>query len=142
MPKGTLFEGPDAFLDSIEAAKEADRDELRRLADWAIGLEREGFARLFSYRGTSGRFTLLPRLSGDDVGLVTVWNDGGAYISLWESVFQRRAPLCIPNVSRLSGLDPIGQGRTVRAPGPELLGALTAAYREAAGRREPAKPSG
>lgn len=137
--KGTLFDGADAFVESIEAAKEADRAELRRLADWAIALQRDGLVRLFSYRGRSGRFTLLPRLPGDEVGLVTIWNDGGAYISLWESVFHRRAPSSVPEVSRLSGLDPIGQGRTVRAPQADLLDALTGAYREAAGRKEPAR---
>ncbi len=133
-PKGTLFDGADAFIDSIDAAKETDRDELHRLAEWASSLEHEGRARLFSFRGASGRFTLLPYLLGEDAGLVTIWNDNGAYISLWESVFQRRAPLSVPEVSRLSGLDPIGQGRTVRAPEADLLDALTAAYREAAGR--------
>jgi hypothetical protein len=87
--KGTLFEGPEAFVASIEDAEEKDRAALRQLAAWAISLEREGLVGLFSYRGTSGRFTLLPRLLAEDVGLVTIWNDGGAYLSLWQSVFER-----------------------------------------------------
>lgn len=137
--KGTLFEGADEFVASIEEAAEENRPELRRLAEWAGSLEGEGLARLFSFRGTTGRFTLLPRLPGEDAGLVTIWNDGGAYLSLWESVFRRRAPTSIATVSALSGLDPIGQGRTVRAPGQELLNALTGAYREA---RDPARSAG
>lgn len=137
--RGTLFEGADEFVASIDDSPEEDRPELRRLADWAAALESEGLARLFSFRGTTGRLTLLPRLPGEDAGLVTIWNDGGAYVSLWESVFRRRASASIATVSALSGLDPIGQGRTVRAPGDELLDALRAAYREA---RDPGPATG
>lgn len=130
---GTLLTGSDGFLASIDDAAEEHRPALRRLADWARGIEGEGLARLFSYRGVSGRFTLLPRLLTEDVGLLTIWNDSGAYVSLWESVFRRRAPGSVERVEALSGLTPIGQGRTVREPSGELLQALADAYREAAG---------
>jgi hypothetical protein len=130
--KGTLFDGSDAFVAAIDDAPEAERPELRRLTEWARRLEAEGLARLFSFRGGSGRFTLLPYLLTDDAGLVTIWNDGTAYISLWESVFRRRAPSSIADVEQTSGLSPIGQGRTVRDPNDDLLATIASAYREAA----------
>jgi hypothetical protein len=129
--KGTLTEGADAFIASIDAAKPEDRSELSRLADWAVALERDGLARVYSFRGVSGRFTLLPRLAGEDAGMVTIWNDGGPYISLWQTVIERVAPASVGRIEELSGLSPIGQGRTIRTPTPTLMDALTGAYREA-----------
>lgn len=129
--RGTLSEGSEAFVASIADAMEAHRPHLARLGEWARGLEAEGLARLFSFRGASGRVTLLPYLPGEDAGLVTVWNDGGCYISLWESVFRRRAPTSIERVQELSGLRPLGQGRTVREPSDDLLAAIADAYRAA-----------
>jgi hypothetical protein len=78
----------------------------------------------------SGRFTLLPRLPVENVGLITIWNDSGAYITLSESVFRRRAPGSIGRVEEASGLSPIGQGRSVHDPSDELLRAVADAYRE------------
>jgi hypothetical protein len=68
--------GAAEFLASVDAAPAEQRAELRRLADWAISLEEEGLVRLLTGHG-KGRMTLLPRLCGDDVGLVTIWNDNG-----------------------------------------------------------------
>jgi hypothetical protein len=130
--KGTLTEGAEAFIASIDEAKAEDRPELRTLADWALALERADLARLYSFRGVSGRFTLLPRLAGEDVGMVTLWNDGGPSISLWQTVIERVAPESVAGIEELSGLSPIGQGRTLRSPSRALMDALTAAYREAA----------
>jgi hypothetical protein len=126
---GYLADGADDFIESIDAAPEDQRSDLRRLADWAGGLEAEGLVRLKTYHGR-GRLTLLPRLVGEDVGLATIWNDNGAYLSLWRSVFERRAPSSIAPVESLIG-DSLGTGKTVRGCSDELLEALTLACREA-----------
>jgi hypothetical protein len=126
---GYLANGADDFVASIESALPEHREELRRVADWAIMLEQEGLVRLKTYHG-KGRRTLLPRLTADDAGLVTIWNDRGAYISLWRSVFERRAPASIDRVERLLGVA-IGSGNTTRDLRDEVLEALADAYREA-----------
>jgi hypothetical protein len=111
---------------------------LRRLIAWAQEVSSQGLASLSSYHGkNSERFTLLPRLKPDNAGLVTVWNDAGAaHLQLWRSVFERRAPRSLSVVEEHLGKR-IGQGTTTREVNEELLSELTAAYREASGRREP-----
>ncbi len=126
---GYLARGASDFSEAIDAAPEAQRQDLRRLYDWAISLEQEGLVRLSTYHGKN-RLTLLPYLSGDDAGLVTIWNDNGAYLSVWRSVFKRRAPKSIPEVEAAIGAQ-IGNGNSVRLLSNEVLAALTGAYREA-----------
>jgi hypothetical protein len=75
--------------------------------------------------------TLLPRLRTENVGLVTIWNEGGAYLQFWRSVFERRAPKTLSRVERITPVQ-IGQGNTAREVSDALLEALTDAYREAA----------
>ncbi len=89
---------------------------------------------LFTYTSVNHRrFTLLPRIMTEKAGLVTIWNDNSKpYLSVWRSVFERRAPESIEAVERTLGTS-IGQGNTVASITPELLIALTAAYREATG---------
>jgi hypothetical protein len=74
---------------------------------------------------------LNPRLPGQGRGLVTIWNDGGAYLSPQRSVFQAEAPQTLARLEqRLPGeirqtnylTNPLDQG--VRA-------LLTDAYLEA-----------
>ena len=60
--------GAEEFLKSIETAPEDQREELHRLADWAISLERDGLVRLLTGHG-KGRWTLLPRR----LGRTSVW---------------------------------------------------------------------
>ncbi len=123
--------GADDFLAGIARAPEDQRVELRRLCDWAISLERERLVRLLTGHG-KGRMTLLPRLYSDDAGLVTIYNDNGGYITVWRTVFERRAPDSIPAVEKAIGAR-IGTGNTIRSPSDEALQALTQAYRTAAG---------
>jgi hypothetical protein len=127
---GYLASGASDFGEAIDAAPEVQRQDLRRLYDWAILLEQEGLVRLSTYHGKN-RLTLLPYLIGDDAGLVTIWNDNGAYLSVWRSVFERRAPKSIPEVEAVIGAQ-IGNGNSVRLLSDEVLAALTVAYREAA----------
>jgi hypothetical protein len=131
-PSGQLTSGADAFFAAIETSPETHHAELRRLAEWAVTLEREGLVNLATFKGISNRFTLLPRLVSDNAGLVTIWNDGGAYLQFWRSVFERRAPQALPRVEALIAPGKVGQGTTTRIQTNELLGTLTAAYREAA----------
>lgn len=129
-PGGYAVSGASDFADGIEAAPEDQQQDLRRLYDWALSLEKEGLARLLTYHGKN-RFTLLPYLIGEQAGLVTIWNDNGASISVWRSVFKRRAPNSIPIVEAAIETQ-IGTGNTVRVLTDEALEALTSAYREAA----------
>jgi hypothetical protein len=130
-PTGRLVEGANDFADAIERSPAEHRPELRRLHDWAVSLEREGLVRLSTYHGVAHRWTLLPRLRTEKAGLITIWNDGGATLQYWRSVFERRAPKSLPRVERVAPVK-IGQGNTSREVTDELLEALTDAYREAA----------
>jgi hypothetical protein len=123
----------DEFEQDINRAPDKDRVQLRRLLEWTLGLERAGLVRVLAYRGTSGRTTLLPYLPNEDAGLITVWNDGGFYISLWRTVFTRRAPNSIEPVEQLIAPAKIGNGNSIHNVSEELLTALADAYREASG---------
>jgi alkylated DNA nucleotide flippase Atl1 len=122
--------GASDFLDAIDSSPDAHRQDLKRLTDWALSLEDEGLVRLSTYHG-KGRWTLLPYLIADDAGLVTIWNDKGASVSVWRSVFERRAPNSIAKIEQIIG-GRVGTGNTVRVISDALLTALTDAYREAA----------
>ena len=113
--------GADAFLEAIDTAPADQRAELRRLADWAVSLEREGLVRLLTGHGKKGRMTLLPRLFGDEAGLVTIWNDNGVYVSVWRTVFESRAADEIPAVEAAIGTH-IGAGNVVRLLSDDALG--------------------
>lgn len=129
--KGYLVEGGADFAAAIEESPEERRPELRRLYEWALRLEQNGLVCLSTYHGIANRWTLLPRLRTEKAGLVTIWNEGGAYLQFWRSVFERRAPSSLPRVEQVAPVR-IGQGNTTRGISDELLEALTEAYREAA----------
>lgn len=129
---GHYVDGIEDFVSAIADAPEEQQPMLHRLTDWAVSLEQEGLVRLGTYHGTANRLTLLPRLVTDGVGLVTIWNDNGAYLSLWRSVFERRAPIALSRVEQVLDPIPVGQGNTVREIDNDLLDALTTAHREAA----------
>jgi hypothetical protein len=122
-------DGSEAFEQAIERAPEADQPELRRLLQWARALERDQVATLRTVFGDE-RQVLLVWVRGEKAGLASVWNDGGAYISLWRSVFVRLAWARIEPIEQLIDR-PVGQGNTVQDPPQELLDELTAAYRDA-----------
>jgi hypothetical protein len=129
--KGRLVDGWDDFAEAIERSPREQRPGLRRLCEWAVSLKREGLVHLSTYHGVAHRWTLLPRLRTEDAGLVTIWNEGGAYLQFWRSVFERRAPETLSRVERIAPVQ-IGQGNTTREVSDELLEALCDAYREAA----------
>jgi hypothetical protein len=121
------------FERSIDGASAEHQAQLRRMLVWARDLEHEGRVRLFAFRGTTGRTTLLPYLINEDVGLITVWNDSYFYVTPWRSVFERRAPRTLEQLEHLEPPVRIGNGNTIREISDELLRELAAAYREAAG---------
>ena len=129
---GTLYPGSDRFEATIGQAPAESRDALHRLLEWARGLEERGCVTLATYEGKGAkRFTLLPRLIVEKSGLVTIWNDGGASIQFWRSVFDRKAPDFIERIERLVKTE-VGQGNTIREISEQLLEALTEAYEHAA----------
>ena len=137
MPEGAsavTTVGADDFLASIDVAPEAERPLLHRLAEWAVGLERRGLARLVTTSGVTGRKVLKPYLPGEQVGLVTIWNENGtAALSVWRTVFERCAPNSIPRLEALIEGE-LGSGRSVPKITDEVLAALATAYEEASTR--------
>lgn len=128
--KGTMSDGPDAFRASVADTTGETRSQFDKLIAWAERLALLPNVRLFSFAGTE-RFTLLPKITPDNVGLVTIWNDNQQpYISVFRSVFERLAPNSIESVELTIAPTKIGQGNTVRNITPEVLEALTAAYEE------------
>jgi hypothetical protein len=122
-------DGAEPFEQAIERAPATDQDGLRRLVEWARELEAQRLASLRTVFG-EGRQILLVWVPGQKAGLVSIWNDAGAYLSLWRTVFVRLAWRQLPALEQLLG-KPIGQGTGVREPSDALLEALTQAYREA-----------
>jgi hypothetical protein len=89
--------------------------------------------RLGTYHGVGNRWTLLPRLQPDNIGLVTIWNDGGASVQFWRSVFERRALATWPMVEARLAPTPVRQGNSIRDVDDATLAALPQAYRATAG---------
>jgi hypothetical protein len=123
-------DGSDAFEQAVERAPEKDQPGLRRLLAWARDLETAQLATLRTVFG-EGREILLVWVRGEKGGLASIWNDSGAYLTLWRSVFVRLAWDHIGRIENLAG-KPVGQGSSVTEPSAELLDALTDAYRDAA----------
>jgi len=129
---GALHRGSAEFRTVIASLDPARRTVLEQLADWADALETARLVRLATYRGKNDMTTLLPRLAGDDAGLVSIYCDhGSAYLQFWRSVFDRRAPHSIAAVEAAAKTE-IRQGNTTRDITEQLLSTLTDAYREAA----------
>ena len=131
-PRTDFAEDAGLFRESLADLPEERRQRLTALADWADSLMQEGLCRVESFRGKSGRFTLLMRLPGEKAGFSVIWNGGGnsALMTLNRSVIERHAPGTLPRIESIAGR--VGQG-TNAEPRPELLDALADAYREAAG---------
>jgi hypothetical protein len=128
-----LYPGSEEFRTAAAAAPADQHDLLERLIGWAEQLASEGLVKLATFRGKNSITTLLPRLRGDDAGLVTVYQDPrAAYVQFWPTVFDRRAPESRSLVEEQLGA-PIRHGERVQNVTDDLLRALTTAYREANG---------
>lgn len=125
----TPLNGSDQFAQAVRRTEGSTREALQQLLSWAEELERRQLATLKSVLGDD-RQILLAWLPGEKAGLVSAWNDNGASISLWRSVFARHAWDQIEPIEQLTGM-PMGQGSTIRDPPQELLSLLTAAYEQA-----------
>ncbi len=134
-PRGRLTDGSDAFRASTADTTGETREKFDELIAWAEKLAALPNVRLSTFTGVeSERFTLLPRIMPDNAGLVTVWNDKQKpYMSVWRTVFERRAPKALESVERIIEPDRIGQGTTLKEITPGILEALTRAYEEASG---------
>lgn len=130
---GTVYhEGSERFEASIGEVAPEHKDALNRLLQWGRDLEQQGLARLATSEGMAGsRFVLRPLLRDENVGLVTLYNEGGAWVQFWRSVFVKRAPDFIDHIESLSGMR-LGQGNWTQDFSEDLLQALTEAYAEAA----------
>jgi len=135
-----LLPGSDEFRTVVAETATGDQNLLNRLADWADDLDRQGLVRLSTFRGKAEITTLLPRLAGENVGLVTIYCDKGrAYLQFWRGVFERRAP---HSLTRLEALGyEVRRGNTTRHVTDELFDVLTEAYQEATGKLpQPVEP--
>ena len=134
--KVTSSDGPDAFQASVQSFTGETRKIFDDLVKWAKQLASQPNVRLFSYTGYTDaeRFTLLPTIVPDGAGLVTIWNEKQKpSLSVWRSVFERRAPNSIDLVEEAIAPLKIGQGNIISEITPQVLEALTKAYHEAVG---------
>ena len=131
-------EGADDFEASIATALAAHQADLRRLCGWARNLATEGLVRLYTNHGVES-VTLHPCLHTKEICLVAVRNHNGAYLALFRTVFEHNAPQALAEVERLIAPERVRHGTRIRDVNDELLDALTAAYREAAGRTSTAR---
>ena len=133
--KAVYHVGSERFETSINGAPEESRDSLQRLLTWAREMEQQGLARLQTSEGIDGkRFVLRPLLRSEDVGLVSIWNEAGAWVQFWRSVFERRAPDFIERIEELTG-ERVGQGNWTQSVNDDLLETLAEAYEWAASKR-------
>lgn len=121
------------FARKLATVPDNRRPALERFAAWAQRLADERLAEVSTYFGKRGAVVLLPRLLPERAGLVSLcrWTDDSANLSLWRSVFERRAPRSIERVESLMAPITLGNGKTVYDVSDELLAALYDAYIEA-----------
>lgn len=135
--RAQYVEGATEFVASIENAPEERRESLTQLAEWAQSLERQDLARLMT---TVGKYWigLRVRLLDKGGGPVTLWNLSAESMQIWGSVLKRRAPESLDRVQQVLAPVELKVDASVcpKAVTPELLGALTLAYREAAERTQ------
>lgn len=125
-------DGSEIFVKMIERAPVEKRADLHLLADWAGMLSAEGLVEISTTQGVD-RWVLNLRIPGDVVGLVSIYNQKGASITLYRSVFEKRAPGSIAHVEQALAPKMLGQGNSTADISQGLLNALADAYREAKG---------
>lgn len=130
---GDLLPGVEPFRAQLDTVPGNCRPALERFAAWAQRLADERLAEVSTYFGKRGEVVLLPRLLPERAGLVSLWRwtDDSAFISVWRSVFERRAPNSIAPIESLIPSVPLGKGNSVNDVSEDLLTALYNAYLEA-----------
>lgn len=125
--------GSEDFETSIEEAAPEHRERLRHLLGWARELERDQLATLYTTTG-KGRWTLVPRVAGDWAGLVTLWNDKGAGLTLHRGMFEATQATAALDRIEAKGIV-VGTGTKAPATDDELLAILRIGYEQARGRK-------
>ena len=125
----------EVFEENIQKAREEFRDDLTRLYQWAVSLERDGLASLKTWPGLS---TTMPVAVPGKSALVSIYNQpNAARIYFLAKNFRNLAPTSIPLMNELLGADlwtmPQETSRNLKDISDDVLSALTAAYREANG---------
>ena len=131
---GRHVPGSGDFEASIDEAPEEHQSGLKRLLQMAQSIEGGGHAQLSTYHGKGGGLSLLVRLQPENVGLVTVYNDGAPYLQFWRSVFQRRAKRSIPPLNDALKPKSLSQGSWIQIKGDiddGILDLVKKAYAEA-----------
>jgi hypothetical protein len=124
-------DGADAFAARVAELPIEQRPEHQRLLRWAVDLEAQGLARLYSTIGST-QDVLQVRVPGDPAGLVTIWNYGGRpSITVYGSAVSRRAS---GRFTRIGELINDQFNKNLVDVEDTLLEELAAAYREASGR--------
>ncbi len=127
-----IVPGSDKFAASIAAAPSDEQPKLQRLLEWARELERNGLATLSTSIGR-GRWVLNLRLPGQSRGMVSLWNENGAYVSPYRTVLEQEAPDALRALEKKAP-GQIGQGSYIKTDiDNEFLDLLRRAYREAQG---------
>lgn len=76
----------------------------------------------------AGYADLHAKLRSESAGLVTIWNENGAYLQFWRSVFERCAPRTL---KRLDECTEVRQGNSTRQFNADILEIVRDAYVEA-----------
>jgi hypothetical protein len=125
-----VVSGSEEFSKTIDTAPSAQQPELRRLLQWARGLESDGLTVLFTSIG-KGRWVLNLRLPGQSRGMVSIWNEKGLFVSPYRSVFEQEAPVALDKLDELIPGE-IGRGNYIEGGcGEDVLQLLKEAYIEA-----------
>ena len=133
--KGITYNGSEEYERAMAASPGKNQAFILKLLKWARELENRNLVNLYTYRGIRGHYTLLPKLRSEGVGLVTIWDDWeGSALSLWRSVFERKAPAYVKRVEKLIAPYELGQGKNLANSKvtDELLDTLAEAYEAAA----------
>ena len=134
-PTVETFVGGEQFLSAIDSARESQKGRLMSLYEWALSLQSDGLAEL-STRSGSYNTVLRVRFPGSDQGLVNVFKNesGWGYLQFNGGVFDSRAPGTKARLEEIIGPGTIRPRSTLWEVPEGFLDALSAAYREAAGR--------
>ena len=110
---GDILPGVEPFRAQLATVPDNRRPALERFAAWAQKLADEKLAEVSTYFGKRGEILLLPRLLPERAGLASLyrWTDDSAILSLWRSVFERRAPKSIERIESLIAPTPLGNGK-------------------------------
>ena len=131
-PKPATYYAPDGgteFRKMADAQSEGKRALLLPLIDWAVALEDQHLARLYSFIGPT-HSTLLPRLIGEEAGPFTIWENGT--VSAFRTVLARRSPHALTILDERLG-KPVGKGTMVQPLDGPMLTLMRSAFEEAAG---------